>query len=121
MWFILNTGSTLGQGFTAKGGKKMTEEYKKEVAVCFMNSEDLRRLSGPERVRVSTESGEVVVYAKTDEGVGEGHAFIPRGLWANKIISSETSETGSPFYKGMKARIEKTDEEVLDLVELIER
>ncbi|MBN2013659.1 MAG: formylmethanofuran dehydrogenase [Candidatus Altiarchaeota archaeon] len=121
MKFVLNTGSTLDQGIAAKGGKKMTEEYKEKAAVCFMNSADLRRLSDPRKVKVSTDCGEVVVYARQDKGIREGHVFMPRGPWANTVISSNTFETGSPFYKGMGAEVEGTEEDVLDLVELIRR
>jgi len=123
MEVILNTGSTLGQGYTAKGGKKLTEEYKKEVAICHINPEDFKKLwheygSYMDRVKVITDFGEVVVYVKSDDNMGEGHAFIPRGPWANMVTSSDTSGTGSPFYKGMKAYIKATDENVLDCEEL---
>ncbi len=120
---ILNTGSTVGQGYTAKGGKKLTQEYKMEVAVCRINPRDFRQLwhmwgSRLDKVKISTDFGEVVVYAESDDGLGRGQIFIPRGPWANMVISSDTSGTGSPFYKGMRAEIKPTDEDVLDCRQL---
>lgn len=120
---ILNTGSTVGQGYTAKSGRKLTEEYKKEVAVCRMNPEDFRELwhkwgSRLDKVKISTDFGEVVVYVESDDGLMRGQIFIPRGPWANMVISSDTSGTGSPFYKGMRAEIKPTDEDVLDCEQL---
>ncbi len=121
---ILNTGSTVMQGYLAKSGRKLTEEYTREVAVCHINPGDFKRLwyeygSHLERVKVSTDFGEVVVYTKSDESVESGQIFIPRGPWANVVVSPETHGTGSPFYKGIKANIKPTDEDVLGCGELM--
>ncbi|MFZ2071340.1 MAG: molybdopterin dinucleotide binding domain-containing protein [Halobacteriota archaeon] len=116
---VLNTGSTVRQGAVIKGGRKMTDEYVKEAAYCDLNPRDMERLESPAKVKVHTEVGEVTVYARIDEGVSEGHAFIPRGPWANTIISSDTMGSGSPYYKGMKAWVEASSEEVLDTETLI--
>ena len=123
---ILNTASTIDQGKVTKGGKKMTPQYTKEAAFCSLNPEDFKRIwfgkgTYLEKVKVKTKSGSVTVYAKSDPAVEEGQAFIPRGLWANMVISSETFDSGSPFYKGMEAEVEGTDEEVLDCEALVEK
>ena len=65
--------------------------------------------------------GDVTVYARIDEGVSVGEVFIPRGPWANTIISSNTLGSGSPYYKGMNARVEASHEEVLDTETLMKR
>jgi formylmethanofuran dehydrogenase subunit D len=116
---VLNTGSTVRQGAVIKGGRKMTDEYVREAAYCALNPKDMERLESPAKVKVHTEVGEVTVNAKIDEGVSEGHAFIPRGPWANTIISSDTKGSGSPYYKGMKAWVEASYEEILDTETLI--
>jgi len=126
MRVILNTASTIDQGKVIKGGKKMTPQYTEEAAFCSLNPQDFKEIwfkkgSSLERVKVSTKSGSVTVYAKSDEGVMKGQAFIPRGIWANMIISSETFDSGSPFYKGMEAKVEGTDDEVLDCENLIKK
>jgi formylmethanofuran dehydrogenase subunit D len=117
---ILNTGSTVRQGAVIKGGRKNTPEYVTEAAYCELNSEDMQRLGNPEKVKVRTEVGEVTVYARSADSVFEGEAFIPRGPWANTIISADTQGSGSPYYKGMKAWIEPSTEEVLDTVTLMD-
>ena len=124
MKVILNTGSTIGQGKVTKGGKKTTLQYTEEAAFCSLNPKDFKRIwfdkgSFLEKIKVTTKTGSVVVYAKSDSGVREGNAFIPRGPWANLAISSETFDSGSPFYKGMKAEVEGTDEDVFDCESLI--
>ena len=118
---VLNTGSTVRQGAVIKGGRKMTDEYVQEAAYCELNPKDMAQVGNPEKVKVSTEVGDVTVYARIDEGVSVGEAFIPRGPWANTIISSNTLGSGSPYYKGMNARVEASHEEVLDTETLITR
>lgn len=115
----LITANTIDQGGIAKGGEKMTPEYKKVAAICFMNPEDWKILGKPEKVKVSTEEGSVVLFAKPDERIRKNEIFIPRGIWANLIISSETYNTGTPMYKNMKATLLPTDEPVLEINELI--
>lgn len=85
---VLNTGSTVRQGAVIKGGRKMTDEYVQEAAYCELNSKDMAQVGNQKKVKVSTEVGDVTVYARIDEGVSVGEAFIPRGPWANTIISS---------------------------------
>jgi formylmethanofuran dehydrogenase subunit D len=126
MMLLLNTGSTIEQGVVIKGGRKMTEEYRKEAANCHLNPEDFKKLwdeHGMElkKVKVSTKDASVVLSAISDDRVEEGQAFIPRGPWANIIISEYTFDSGSPYYKGMYVEIQPTDEEVLECNELIEK
>jgi len=123
MKVILNTGSTVEQGCITKSGKKMSKEYTEKAAVCYLNPNDFRELwyekgSYLEKVKVVSEVGEVVLFAKPDDGIAKGQAFVPRGPWSNAVISAETFGTGSPFYKGMEVGISPTDEEVLDCEEL---
>ncbi len=122
---ILNTGSTIQQGSLIKGGRKMSEDYVKEVAVCHLNPEDFKALwnewgSHLDKVKIKTEFSEVTVRVKSSDRVKKGQAFIPRGPWANKIVYADTFDSGSPYYKGMTVEIVPTDEKVLDCRELIE-
>ncbi|NMX21515.1 formylmethanofuran dehydrogenase [ANME-1 cluster archaeon GoMg4] len=103
---VLNTGSTVRQGAVIKGGRKMTDEYVTEAAYCCLNPADMARLGSPAKVKVHTDAGEVTVYARIDEGISEGQVFIPRGPWANTIVSCDTQGSGSPYYKGMNAWVE---------------
>jgi len=123
MKMVLNTGSTIEEGRLAKGGEKLSEEYKKACGVGFMNPRDYDRLGCPERVKVISSDGKysVVVYAVCDTGIPEGMIFIPRGPWANMVVNPYTFCTGSPLYKGDVVEVEPTDEEVLSTEELIEK
>ncbi|HIH77602.1 MAG TPA: formylmethanofuran dehydrogenase [Halobacteria archaeon] len=115
---VLLTGSTIRQGMVIKGGGKLTKEYRIEAAYCLLNSNDYARLGKPEKVKVKTEYGTVTVFAKEDAGMFEGEIFIPRGPWANILVSPKTMGTGSPMYKGMKATVEPSNEDVLESREL---
>ncbi len=113
------TGRTLDQGATVE--EKLTEEYFKAVSYIELSEEDFAALGLQEgdRVKVKTDFGEVVVFAKRGE-LPKGIAFIPMGPYANMIIDPDTDGTGMPKFKGVRAKIEKTDENVLSVKELLE-
>ncbi len=113
------TGRTLDQGATVE--EKLTEEYFKAVSYIELSEGDFAALGLQEgdRVKVKTDFGEVVVFAKKGE-LPKGIAFIPMGPYANMIIDPDTDGTGMPKFKGVRAKIEKTDENVLSVKELLE-
>ncbi len=116
----LNTGSTINEGRLAKGGDKLTEDYKMECAVCTINPADFEALGRPEKVRVTATDGRrrVVVRAREDGSVPPGQVFMPRAIWANVVVDPETFSTGSPLYKGAPVAIEPSQEEVLSAREI---
>ncbi len=116
---VLITGRTLDQGATVE--EKLTEEYFKAVSYVELSEEDFNALNLQEgdRVKVKTDFGEVVVFAKKSN-IPKGLAFIPMGPYANQVIDPATDGTGMPQYKGVKAVIEKTDENVKSVKELLE-
>ncbi len=116
---VLITGRTLDQGATVE--EKLTEEYFKAVSYVELSEEDFNALNLQEgdRVKVKTDFGEVVVFAKKSN-LPKGLAFIPMGPYANQVIDPATGGTGMPQYKGVKAVIEKTDENVKSVKELLE-
>ena len=116
---ILITGRTLDQGATVE--EKLTEEYFKAVSYIELNEEDYKTLGLQEgdRVKVKTDFGEVVVFARKGS-VPKGVAFIPMGPYANQVIDPNTDGTGMPQFKGVKAVVEKTDENVKSIKELLE-
>jgi len=115
----LVTGRTLDQGATVE--EKLSEEYFKAVSYIELSEEDFKTLGLAEgdRVKVSTDFGEVVVFAKKSE-VPKGLAFMPMGPYANAVIDPVTDGTGMPQFKGVKARVEKTAESVKSVKELLE-
>jgi formylmethanofuran dehydrogenase subunit D len=119
--FILITGRTIEQGCGKESGK-LSKQYLENVAVCEMNSDDMKKLkvSDGGNVQVTTAYGSVIVKAKKSRRIrGPGTVFIPYGPWANAVLSSSTDGTGMPLLKGIKATVEPTDMEFLDLHDLL--
>jgi formylmethanofuran dehydrogenase subunit D len=115
----LISGRTLDQGATVE--EKLSEEYFKAVNYIELSEEDFKSLGLEEgdRVKISTEFGSVVVFAKKGE-IPKGLAFIPMGPYANAVIDPATDGTGMPQFKGVMAKIEKTEEKVKTVRELLE-
>jgi len=115
----LISGRTVAQGQNLDN--KLSDEYFNAVAFCELNAADMTKIgvSPGENVKVSTKYGEVVVKAKQEAGNPEGIAFIPMGPWANAVVSGDTKGAGMPQYKGIDAEIEKTEEQVLQIRELM--
>ena len=103
-------------------GKKH-DAYTVSAALCELDPDDMKKLGvrEGETVKVSTESGEVLVKAvKSTQEPHLGIAFMPLGPWANAVVNPDTSSTGMPSFKGMKATIEPApDETVLSAAELV--
>jgi formylmethanofuran dehydrogenase subunit D len=118
----LLTGRTIEQGVGKEQGKA-SEDYFKSVAVCYIDPVDLKKLGirGGTNVRVSTERGSVILKAlKSPRGPHAGVIFIPYGVWANAVVSTETDSVGMPSLKGTPAEIEPApDKSVLGLTELL--
>jgi len=120
---IVITGRTTEQGVTIE--EKLSEDYFKAVSYCELSDEDFEALglSEGDRVKIKTEFGEVVVFARKssleETHLPKGVVFIPMGPYANQVINPLTGGTGTPQFKGVKGTIEKTDEEVKKIHELI--
>jgi formylmethanofuran dehydrogenase subunit D len=116
------TGRTIEQGVGKERGKA-SEDYFDSVAVCYVDSEDIKRLGIKEgtNVRVSTEYGSVILRAlKSPRGPHKGMIFIPYGPWANAVASTETTSIGMPTLKGIPAEVEPApDKAVLGLSEFL--
>src|SRR5208337_5322718 len=120
MDIILNTGSTVYQGAVIKGGNRFTESYRKEAAYCNINPKDFQALGRPWFVKLTNEYGDsVVVRANKTNTQQVGEVFIPRGIWANVVVTPETESTGSPRYKNLPVKIEKCNGPVLGPEELM--
>ncbi len=119
---MLNTGTDIYQGACKKRGSTLKDEYRKVAGVAYMDPKDMARLgvANWEHVKVTSDWGEVVVYAAhSRDAPHEGMIFIPKGPWANVIVSPETYCCNDPTYKGIDASVEKTDDEVLLMADLM--
>jgi formylmethanofuran dehydrogenase subunit D len=103
----LLTGRTIEQGVGKERGKA-SKEYVESVSVCYMDSEDLKKLGIKEKtnIQVSTDHGLVIVKAlKSPRGPHPSIIFIPYGPWANVLVNPETHSIGMPSLKGIPAEV----------------
>ncbi len=124
MKVILNTGTSVIQAFYEKKGSTLKDEYRQAAAVAFMDINDMKKLSlNPrDKIKIKSDWGEVVVFVdKSHDAPHEGMIFLPKGPWANIVISPETYCCNVPTYKGVTAEISKTDEDVLLVSELMNK
>lgn len=121
---ILLTGRTINQGVALEGGK-VTKENVRAAGICAFDKDDFKKLDclAGTPVKVITNFGEVIVYSTiSEEGPHPGIVFIPMGPWANQVVNPDTQSTGTPTFKGIKAKVEVVKiGKVLDAVELIGR
>jgi formylmethanofuran dehydrogenase subunit D len=121
---ILLTGRTINQGVALEGGKT-TKENVRAAAICIFDKEDFKKLDcmAGTPVKVITKYGEVIVHSiLTEEGPHPGIIFIPMGPWANQVVNPDTQSTGTPTFKGMKAKVEvMKGAKVLVALELIKQ
>jgi len=120
----LLTGRTLRQGQGKEHGK-LSELYRKSVAVCEMDPNDMKHLGikENENVKIATDCGSVVVKAvKSLRAPHPGAVFVPYGPWVSMIMNSKTHGTGMPSLKGVEAEVEPAPKEpVLSLPELLKK
>jgi len=119
----LITGRSTSQGLGLELGKH-SEKYKRGVASCELNIEDMKVLGveTDDLIEMSSECGSVVLrVAELEQAVPRGVAFTPNGPWINSIICSSTSGTGMPRYKGISVKIQPVKEGlVADVSSLVE-
>jgi formylmethanofuran dehydrogenase subunit D len=119
---MLNTGSDIYQGACKKRGSTLKDEYRKVAGVAYMDPKDMAKLgvSNWEHVKVISDWGEVVVNAAhSRDAPHEGTIFIPKGPWANVVVSPETYCCCDPTYKGIMCTVEKSDDDVLLMADLM--
>lgn len=119
---ILNTGTSIIQAFYEKKGSTLKDEYRQATAVAFMDPKDMVKLNlkPRDKINVISKWGKVTIYVdKSHDAPHEGMIFIPKGPWANIVISPETYCCNVPTFKGITAKIEKTNEEVLLVADLM--
>jgi formylmethanofuran dehydrogenase subunit D len=122
--FSLLTGRTIGQGQGKEYGK-LSEEYRRNVAICEMDPSDIKRIKikAGQNVKVTSDFGSVVVKAvESSRAPHPGSVFIPCGSWANLLVDPSTHGTGMPSFKGISVEIEPAPkEEILSLPNLLNK
>lgn len=121
---IVNTGTSIIQAFYEKKGSTLKKEYVQSTAVAFMDKRDMEKLSlkPKDKIKVKSQWGEVVLFTDiSHDAPHEGMIFIPKGPWSNIVISPETYCCNIPTFKGVHAKIRKTNENVLLTTELMNK
>ena len=120
---IFTSGRTIEQGVTLVG-IKISEEAKHATAVCYMDARDMDKLDLKENdnVKITTSEGEIIVNARlSKDAPHEGIIFMPLGIYANWITPPGSAGIGVPHYKGLKAIITPTEEEIPSVEKLLEK
>ncbi len=115
------TGRSLNQAVGLELGKT-SREYFEAVSCVEVNPADADVFGLREGVPVSltTAHGGAVLSWRPAEGLPRGIVFVPYGIWANQVQGWDTRCTGTPQYKGVKAKISSADgERVKTLAELV--
>lgn len=104
--YTLITGRTTEQADGLHQGRD-SEVYIRATAVVEMSPQEMARLGVEEGqlVRVSTAAGRVEVRVQAGS-LPAGMLFMPMGPTANVLISSDTTATGMPAFKGVTAEVE---------------
>jgi len=118
----LITGRTIDQGVGKEQGK-VSEVYRDNVSICYIDPSDLKKLGIKEKnnVLVLTEYGSVVVKAvRSLRAPHPGLIFMPYGPWANAVMNPDTHGIGMPSLKGIPGEIQSAQEKpMLSLQELL--
>ena len=118
----LLSGRSLGQAKSREAGR-FSEEYRRNVAVCELNPEDLAFLgiAQGQNVKVTTKTGSVVVRATiASQALPRGVIFMLYGPWTNMLIPLETYGTGMPSFKGIEAEVTPaSNDNILDIRTLV--
>jgi len=118
----LLTGRTIEQGVGKEYGKASIEYYD-ACSMCYMDSDDMKKLGvrSNTNIEVTTPIGSVILKAvKYPRGPTPGLIYIPYGPWANAICSDATTSIGMPSFKGTPADVEAApNKKILTLEELL--
>ncbi len=95
---------------------KTSKQYFDACSLIEMNAEDMKELGilKNTNVRVTSESGEVIVKAVVGrQRLYKGLCHIRQGVWANQVVPPRTQSTGAPQYSGFPVTVEPAPEEKL--------
>jgi formylmethanofuran dehydrogenase subunit D len=93
---------------------------KENLAVAFLNPLDLKKLNikSDTNVKVSNDSGSVIVKCKIDKKLPQGMILMPVSIWANQITFTLNDDL---IYKNITVEIEPTEEKILNYDDLIQK
>ena len=93
---------------------KTSPQYFEACSIIEMNEDDINDLgiTPNTNVRVTSESGEVIVKAVVArQTCYKGLCHIRQGVWANQVVPPRTQSTGEPQYSGFPVIVEPAPNE----------
>lgn len=116
---VMISGRTIKQGTSREVGKT-SEEYAENVAVAFMNENDMKEIGVEEggQVNVRTKFGSTVVRCKKSR-LDCGIVFMPYGPWVSVLTGVDTQGTGMPDLKGVEAEVSATSEKIQTIFDIL--
>ena len=106
---ILVAGRSKKQGTSLNAGK-LKDEYREITSTVEMNADDMQRLglSSGDRVRLRTETGEVVVRCqeRKAEELPAGMLFMAYGPHSSMLMAGDTAGSGMPISKNFAVEVE---------------
>ena len=96
------------------------KSLKENLALAYFNPLDIKKLNikSDKNVRISNDTGSVIVKCKVDEKLPQGMVVMPVSIWANQITFTLNDDL---MYKNIIVQIEPTEEKVLEYDDLIQK
>jgi formylmethanofuran dehydrogenase subunit D len=93
---------------------------KENLAIAFFNPLDIKELNinSDTNVKISNDTGSVIVKCKIDEKLPQGMVLMPVSIWANQITFVLDDDL---IYKNIIVQIEPTEDKVLDYDDLLQK
>jgi formylmethanofuran dehydrogenase subunit D len=91
---------------------------KEKLAIGLINPKDFKNLNlnSKYNLRLTNNYGNVVIKPIEDEDVPLGTILMPVSIWANQITGIEQKEL---IYKNIDTEVERTEDNILNLNDLI--
>ena len=98
----------------ANSDSRFSDDYANLTAIIRLDKQDMKKagLKEGNLVTIENSAGKIVVKAlqSTSEEPHSGTAYMVNGPWVNALVSAETSGTGVPQFKYIKAKMIKSKE-----------
>jgi formylmethanofuran dehydrogenase subunit D len=96
------------------------KSLKENLAIAFFNPLDIKELKIKldTNVRLSNDTGSVIVKCKVDEKLPQGMVLMPVSIWANQITFVLNDDLR---YKNIIVQVESTEDHILDYDDLIQK
>lgn len=107
----------------AKQREGWGEEYQKRSAIVYLSPADMQelQLKTSDHVRLTSNSGSVVVVAEPGDSCEESTGYMPLSLYSNSLASYDPSLSQLPNLKLIEARAMPTENGITPVSDLLIR